>query len=236
MKQKIKPLISAVAVSCIALFLNMQRISAQAAPEKTAQAMIKALKDNHAMGTLIALSGDTLTSSEKIALGSGASQLVDSILAITGEYFSRTDKFQIIMQSHAFFLSRRPLISKKVSDYLLRVRTIGKESFDKWQIAHKNGDKSSFTPCLAFMAIIFSDFMFTGDQWKNGNPERILKRLSSLNENVVSKWRTAVGKSDEAFCSWALLAVDSLFVNDIFQQSVFDKAFPIAQKSLPIKY
>jgi hypothetical protein len=93
-------------------------------------------------------------------------------------------------------------------------------------------DESSNSPSLILAGIAFHDFLFEGGQWKNGNPDRAITRLGTLTSDAVSRWKAAVGSKDEAYGAWSLLAVDSLFVNDTFQQSVFDAAFPIAQKLL----
>jgi hypothetical protein len=243
MKQKIKLLTATVALLTAFFLLSTQSIFAQV-PNKVAQAMVKALKDNQRMNPYAALTGryDSLSNDEKIAIGekdkwqTGTWQAIDSALAITGENFSANDKFlQLLSPFKGSFLSRRPLTQKKVADYMSRFRTVGKITLDKWKTAQYNGDDSPTTPCLMLLAIVFSDFLFEGDQWKGGTPDRFLKRLGSLSKDAVSKWKLAVGNDDKAFGAYALLPVDGLFVNDNFQQSAFDAAFPIAQKLLNTK-
>jgi hypothetical protein len=194
--------------------------------------MVKALRDNHLVGgstglfDAISLEGD-----EKAALGSAPGDALAIALATTGEYLTDQQKMQGVFMFAGMFTSRRPLTRKKVADYLARFQIINKATVEKWRTAESKSDTpGSLTLTLA--GIAFHDFLFEGGQWKNGNPDRAIARLGSLTKNAVFRWKAAVGSKDEAYGAWSLLAVDSLFVNDTFQPSVFDAAFPIAQKLL----
>lgn len=211
---------------------NTQNAKARStSPDTVAQAMVKSLKDYHAMGELSGMSV-TLEGDEKTAFGNADSEALKIALATTGESLTGQQKLQAVMQFRGWFMSRRPLTPKKVADYLMRFRTIDKATVEKWEVAQRKSDESSRSPCLILAGIVFHDFLFEGGQWKNGNPDRAIARLASLTKDSVSKWKAAVGSKDEAYGAWSLIAVDSLFVNDTFQPPVFDAAFPIAQKLL----
>ena len=213
---------------------NTQTTKARAtSPDAVAQAMVKAVRDNHLAGgstglfDAIGLEGD-----EKTALGSAPGEALNTALATTGEYLDDQQKLQGLFMFAGLFTSRRPLTPKKVADYLTRFQTIDKVTVEKWRDAQSKSDALGNSPTLTLAAIVFHDFLFEGGQWKNGNPDRAIARLASLTKDAVSRWKAAVGSKDEAYGTWSLLAVDSLFVNDTFQPSVFDAAFPIAQKLL----
>jgi hypothetical protein len=201
-------------------------------PDTAAQVMVKALRDNHLAGgstglfDAIGLEGD-----EKTALGSAPGDALNTALATTGEYLTDQQKFQGLAMFAGFFTSRRPLTPKKVADYLTRFQIIDKATVEKWRTAQSKSDAPG-SPTLTLAGIAFHDFLFEGGQWKNGNPDRAIVRLGSLTNDAVSRWKAAVASKDEAYGAWSLLAVDSLFVNDTFQPSVFDTAFPIARKLL----
>lgn len=198
-------------------------------PDVIAQAMVKALRDNHAMGGLPALA-ITLEGDEKTAFGDADSQALNIALATTGESLSPRQKLDAVINFRGWFMSRRPLTSEKVTNYLTRFKTIDKATVEKWRNAVSKSDESDSSPSLILAGIAFHDFLFEGGHWKSGYPDRAFARLGSLTKDAVSRWKTAVGSMDQAYGAWSLLAVDGLFLDDSFQPSVFDAALPSAQK------
>ena len=201
-------------------------------PDNVAQAMVKALKDNHLVGGIGFMDLLQLNADEKNALGSAPGEAFFISLETTGESLTDQQKLQGVMIWGGLFMSRRPLTPEKVANYLSRFRAIDKTTVDKWRTALSNSDEPGKSLSIMLSWLAFHDFLFEGGQWKKGQPDKAIARLSSLTKDAVSRWKVAVGKDDEAYGAWSLLAVDSLFVNDTFQQAVFDAAFPIAQKLL----
>lgn len=202
-------------------------------PDTIAQAMVNAVKDTHLGGSLGFLDRLQLAGDEKAALGNADAEAFAIALETTGRSLTQEQTLQGMFAFGGFFMSRRPLTPAKVADYLTRFRAIDKATVDKWQAAVRKSDESAATdPSIALAWIAFHDFLFEGGQWKKGNPDRAIARLASLTKEAVSRWKTAVGTSDALDAAWDLLAVDDLFINDTFQPSVFDVAFPVAQKLL----
>lgn len=97
-------------------------------------------------------------------------------------------------------------------------------------------DQTVALAVLATVAPVFYEFLWDGGAWKAGNPERATARQKSiLKSKAASKWEEAASRGktlDRAFVLWPLLAVDALFVDDAFQESVFDQALPFAVAEL----
>lgn len=196
--------------------------------ERVAQAMVKAWKDTRGMGERDALR-TTLEGDEKMAIRGAVSKALDAALATTGETVDNVGKFQLILALDGWFLARRPLSPEALAQYQARFSKIDKGTIDAWRTAWSKSDKVSNSPTLILAALAFQDFLFNGGEWRKGNPERALARLGSLTPDAASRWKEVAKGS---WASWALLAVDDLFVNDSFQPVVFDAALPIAQRML----
>lgn len=191
--------------------------------------MVKVLKDNRGLGERDALR-TTLQGEEETAINGAVSKAVNTGLATTGESLDNLGRFQLHMAFRGWFLARRPLRPEVLANYASRLGKIDKTTIDAWRAAESKSAEVGNSPTLTLAAIAFQDFLFDGGEWRKGNPQRALARLGSLTKDAESRWKDAA--KGGTYAAWALLAVDDLFVNDIFQPLVFDAALPIAQKLL----
>jgi hypothetical protein len=238
MTTKIKLSTTVVVLCCIVFLVTAQRVSAQS-PDKVAQAMVKGLRDEHceqcrdlqSMYTTELKVGDRGT-----AYQDSLKQAENIVISNVKNFLDNSGKLKLKINIHSNFMSKKPLTPEKVSVYLTRFRTIDNTTVEKW-CSYLGRFSGTVSPHLVYGLIAFKDFLFEGGQWKKGNPDRVLVRLASLDKNALYRWETAIGRSKTLYAEvssglWVLLAIDGLFVNDSFELSVFDAAFPIAEKLL----
>jgi hypothetical protein len=207
----------------------------QTSADRVAAAMVAALKANPgALGQAPALEvAASLQGDEKAAYQGTPRKVRDVAAATTGESHTGMQAMQVVMDIDGWFLSRRPLGTESVARYLARFAKVEKATIDKWRAAQGKSGVVGNSPTLTLNAIVFQDFLWEGADWKPGNPDRAITRLGSLSEDAVSRWNEiAKDNGSTLYGAWTLLAVDGLFVNDSFQQAVFDAAFPAAKKLL----
>ncbi|HEY2295646.1 MAG TPA: hypothetical protein VGM86_33495 [Thermoanaerobaculia bacterium] len=121
---------------------------------------------------------------------------------------------------------------KRASRYAARLGSLDKDTLTHWQVAlEKIAGESIETGPLAF-ALLKVEPLFTEASVTPATSERMLSRLNSLGASPISQWRKALGESDidATFAALSLMNADGLFVGDRFQESVFAKALPIAER------
>lgn len=94
----------AISISC----LTVSATAGQTSSDAVAQAMVKAMRDTHAMGQLGALS-ITLEGEEKTAFEGVAARVFRAAMATTGETLAPVQQFQLATNSMGWYMSRRPL-------------------------------------------------------------------------------------------------------------------------------
>ena len=220
-------------VVAVAALLGSVNVGAQSTPDRIAQAMVKALKDTPGgLGQLPALL-ITLESEEEAAFKGADRKALDVAMATTGESLSGLPMFQAAIDVRGWFMSRRPLTADVVGKYVSRYGKVDKATVEKWRTVQAKSGPIGNSPTLTLSAIVFQDFLWDAGEWKKGNPERALARLGSLSTDAVSRWGTiAKSNGSEVYGAWTLLAVDALFVNESFQQALFDTALPLTAKLL----
>ena len=197
--------------------------------------MVTALKANPGgLGQFPALSAvGSLEGEEKAAFDDVTAKVRVIALATTGENLDNVQQFQISTDMIGWFMARRPLRPENVAMYVSRYAKIDQTTVEKWRAAQGKSGTVGNSPTLTLSAIVFQEFLWTGSDWKKGNPDQALARLGTLSADAVLRWAsTAKSNGNEAYGTWTLLAVDGLFVNDSFQQSAFDAAYPIAVRLL----
>ncbi|MBV6474451.1 MAG: hypothetical protein JPMHGGIA_02760 [Saprospiraceae bacterium] len=147
--------------------------------------------------------------------------------------------------------SNRKITRERFSTYVSRLKLMTPEMVQRWETATNQIQKGVSNLVLVGLLVGHDSlFVVTDSIAYTAREQRELKRFQSIPTEVINVWATALtrkfepeflGQSEPYGWSgippsidiaFGLLLVDSLFVGDIFQQSVFDAAFPIAQKLL----
>jgi hypothetical protein len=197
-------------------------------PPLIARQMVQAFNATHVLSPIAALSF-SVGSAEGAAINDGGTRLWNAGLAITGDRISNQSGAQVLLAYGAWLRSRRPMTAQKVAMYESRFHKIDKATIDAWQVAEAKSGTPGNSRMLTLAAIAFQDFLFQGEEWKEGNPARALHRLGSLSRDAVERWKAlAKGDSNEEapFAAWSLIAVDTLFSADEFQTDVFNTTLP----------
>lgn len=130
-----------------------------------------------------------------------------------------------------------PAIASRLTQFESRLSAIEQSTVKGWQGTLENLRVKHAAPIYIPFAIAFQDSFFVGNQWKKDFPGRALARFGALPKDVVAQWAEARGfdSDNTVFAAYELLAVEDLFLGDVFQQRVFDAALPIAQKLIAEK-
>lgn len=211
--------------------------SVKVTPELTAQSMVKAVNDydhGHPFTALTVEISEQETEATK--------RFFAKAQTAAEENLSGKAAMDVIFAGRAYYVyvsGRRSLtreqIAQRIAEYEARFDKIDKTTIDAF---HPDTGSAAGTRTLVVLGIAYHSFLWEGRDWKQGNPQRALARLKTLSTDAVSHWKQAAkdgGIADPEFAPWSLLAIDSLFVNDAFQEQVFKNAFPIAEKLLRAK-
>ena len=206
---------------------------AKPSPGEVAKAMVKALKDTRGgVGQVATLETFGKMKGERQALFTTTmKEATEVAIETTGEAVTDWQKMQVGIDIVGWLLARGPMTKQKAAMYVARYRTVDRATIVKWREAEGKSAQIGNSPTLTMSAIVFQEFLWNGASWRSGNPEQAIARLSSLSKDAVSRWDSVAKKSgSHVYGAWTLLAVDDLYVNDEFQQTVFNAAFPIAKR------
>lgn len=253
MKPKINLLISAVALCCTILLLNVQQVSAQS-PNKIAQAMIAANRTGQAYSITV----------EKIrSLGNSAFEIALNMDSITralinidtkelGEkewkqpWIDQLDRLQVSkggLTDAVSILGSRGLASNgkitltRFTVYVSRLKSMSSEMVQRWSTA-SNQIQTGVSNLVLVGLLVAHDSLFVGSDSLalTVREQRELKRFQSIPTEVISAWATALtrkfkpeytGQSVPNGWSGIPPAIDTAFelllVDSLFIRDVFVK-------------
>jgi hypothetical protein len=226
------------AVACVAVLSAQQQTRRGGAPtsESIGQAMVKALKQSDRINLPPLFSfGVTVEKNEEDAIDKyfAKAKIVAGEGNLTGQ-----PALSVFATQRAYVISRRPWQTAKIAEYEARFDKIDKATIDAFRPDMAGSNNSGISTMLA-IAIVFHDFLWEAGDWKKGNPQQAITRLKSVPATTTSEWKQVakVGEFTEPeIAPWSLLAVNELFVNDVFQQETFTSALPIAKNLLAIRH
>lgn len=227
----VRAVVRLVVMLIVASGPGLVMVRAQLPPDRAARALVQALKETPGgLGQFPALA-TSLEGAEEEAFKGTEAKALGIALSTTGEHLDGTATFQAVVDIRGWFMARRPLSAGVVAKYLSRYGKVDRPTVEKWRAAQGKSGAVGNSPTLTLSAIVFQEYLWEGGEWKKGNPDRALTRLASLSSEPVSRWGDVASKTGSTvYGSWTLLAVDDLFVNDIFQRQVFDAVLPLATK------
>jgi hypothetical protein len=167
------------------------------------------------------------------ALNSLAVEAYRIARATTRETHDQAQVAFVVVDIRGWLLARRPLTQEKTRRYLDRYRKVEASTLEKWRSEQAKSGTVGNSPALTMSALVFQDFLWNEGDWKKGQPQTALRRFSSLTKDAVTRWdAVAMAGGSDVYGSWTLLGVDELFVEDVFQQQLFDAAMPVVEKLL----
>jgi hypothetical protein len=159
---------------------------------------------------------------------SAVRQALREAAAVTGESFTGREAFDLELVLIQWLTGRQ-----NISDYPPRAKRVTKALLTDWQTTQTALNARQTQLTLVLLGIVFQDDLWEGSEWKVGNPARALARLKGLPLDAVTKWATSANIPQFGFAAAnSLIGVDELFIDGIFQTSLFDSALPIATAAI----
>lgn len=162
------------------------------------------------------------------AMKSSVDSWAASLQAATNKYDSNQCKLAIVMfvpQLDSVW-DKDQFISAKLEQYAKRVKTLSPEVIDIWKselykITSPLGGGVSDLNTIGFL--IQLDRLFPDDQFRKDQSEALLARLRTLSSEAVKTLKEAI-KSNANQAAVILIQNDSLFIQNQFQETSFNKA------------
>ena len=212
-----------------------QAPSAQApapSPQQVARAMVDAVKRYRPIEPYAAMSAD-IADAEKEILSASENRGRSAAQATAGESFGGMEQMQLIFVYRGWVLSRtkRPLTAEALAQYEQRIKLVDSATVQSWQKAKEALGVGPDQRTLLILAVAFHNDLWDGAAWKPNNPSQAMTRLQSIPSGAVGQLADAAGLPSALrfVAAYALLGVDSLFVQNAFQQARFDSALPLAK-------
>jgi len=192
-------------------------------PEKVAQLMVDAASNKSGAAF------DNLNETPPEQLAAAVTEWSSALESVLGERSHALVTLQIVTKTGELYRDG-VFQPEESSKYAARVRAISRDRLASWQTAVSQFESGiEETNVLWFMAR--QPAMFEGSNLRGEIADRQLKRLGALPVDAVARWATLT-EVDKDAAALALIQVDPLFQDSVFQPGVFDVAVPHAERLL----